>query len=111
MRKTTKSRKTRQMRAKKGGGHRLFFGKVTNASGKEYEDSDFNEAGWQKINEDLSTHVRKYYKPNLIVHDGFGGDDSTGRVAVNFKGSLRPMKFSVAGKNYKMSFDKFQDEE
>jgi len=111
MRKSTKSRKTRQMRAKKGGGHRLFFGKVTDGSGNEYDDVDFNEAGWQEINNSLRTHVLKYYKGSLILHDGFGGDDGTGRVAINFKGTLKPMKFTVSGKRYTMSFDQFWDEE
>lgn len=96
-----------------GGYYRVFYGKITDEKGRIYVDTDFNEKEKELIVAYLSRHVLKFYKKPLILHEGFGGENGAGIVAVSFKGSLSSMKFTLyrskAVVKYKMSFDTFDD--
>jgi len=112
------TRRNRRTRKQSAGAHRVFYGKITNASGKPFNNSYFlnrrtNEAlngQWEEINTFLSAHVRKTFSEEEIIREGFGGDDGTGVVVVKTSTKrLPPMKFKVAGKVYRMKFDRFEN--
>ena len=107
-----------------GAGLRVYYGKVLDASGNVVEKnknagdanvyfSKGNNRGfnsyWQDINTALSAHVKKHFTEAEIVSEGFGGDDGSGTVVVRCKKSLPPMEFAVGGKQYKMVFDRFEN--
>lgn len=107
-----KNRKTQ----KRGGASRAFYGKITNANGNEKSNANFSKGNnrgfnsyWQDINTALSAHVRRHFAENEIIMDGFGGDDGTGVVVVKVKKALPPMKFTVAGNPYTMTFDRIEN--
>jgi hypothetical protein len=114
MRSNRKSRK--QTRRQAGGNFRVYYGKITNSAGKNFTNSNFSKGNsrgfnsyWQDINKSLEEHVNAHFAEAEIVSSGFGGDDGSGTVVVKSKKSLPAMNFSVAGKNYKMSFDRFEN--
>ena len=99
-----------------GAGLRVYYGKVVDASGKVYTNANFSKGNnrgfnsyWQDINKELSAHVKKHFTEAEIVSDGFGGDDNSGTVVVKCKKSLPAMDFSVGGKQYKMVFNRFEN--
>ena len=109
-------RAIRRTRRQSGGESRVYYGKVSNSAGKNYTNANFSKgnnrgtnAYWQDINALLSAHVRKHFDESEIVSDGFGGDDSSGVVVVKSKKALPAMKFSIAGKAYTMTFDRFEN--
>jgi len=112
-------------KAQRGGaGLRVYYGKVLDASGNVVEKnknagdanvyfSKGNNRGfnsyWHDINTALSAHAKKHFTEAEIVSEGFGGDDGSGTVVVRCKKSLPPMEFAVGGKQYKMVFDRFEN--
>jgi len=99
-----------------GAGLRVYYGKVVDASGKTYTNANFSKGNnrgfnsyWQDINTALSAHAKKHFTEAEIVSEGFGGDDGSGTVVVKCKKSLPPMEFAVGGKQYKMVFDRFEN--
>lgn len=110
---TRRNRRTRKQSA--GAAHRVFYGTITNASGTSLTNSNFlNNAAlneqWQEINTLLSAHVRKHFSEGEIIREGFGGDDGTGVVVVKKSTKvLPPMKFSIAGRDYTMTFDRVEN--
>ena len=113
----TTRRSSATRKAKRGGaGLRVYYGKVVDASGKAYTNANFSKGNnrgfnsyWQDINKELSAHVKKHFTEAEIVSEGFGGDDGSGTVVVKCKKSLPPMDFTVNGKQYKMVFDRFEN--
>jgi len=111
-RKNRKTRKNRKSNKKvRGGGlNRTYFGKVTDSNGKVYKDIDFSEEAWQTINSLLSEHVKSNVLYDDLVYTGFGGDKASGVVTVIPPSSLPPMDFTIDETNYKMSFDRVENE-
>lgn len=100
-----------------GGAYRVFYGKITDKTGKEYHNYNFSKgnnrglnAYWQDINEKLEKHVESSFDSKDIMTSGFGGDDDSGVVVVkNTTDELAPMEFTVNNQKYVMSFERFED--
>ena len=117
-RRSRNTRRNRRTRKQSAGAHRVFYGTITNASGNSFNNSNFlnrrtNAAlngQWEEINTVLSAHVRKHFSEEMIIREGFGGDDETGVVVVKKSTKvLPPMKFSIAGRDYTMTFDRVEN--
>ena len=62
---------------------------------------------WYDINDFLEKHLRKLKKLK-VLQSGFGGDDSSGYVVIEYTGkkepTVPPMKFVIEGEQYTMTF-------
>lgn len=99
-----------------GGKYRVYYGKITNDSGKPVNNSNFSKgnsrgfnAYWQDINSLLEKHVAKVFLESEIMSSGFGGDDGSGVVVVSSTKKIPDMKFTIDKKNYTMTFGRYEN--
>lgn len=115
-----KTNKNKSKKSKMNGGkHRVYYGEITDASGKSFTNSNFSKgnnrglnAYWQDINALLEKHVSETFNKEEVISSGFGGDDGSGVVVV--KGSaegkkLLAMPFIINNKSYTMSFNRSEN--
>ena len=97
-------RQTRKLKRHTGGfGFRIFKGIITDSENKRYRQTDFSEADIDIITSIFTTFIRKFYKPKLILAEGFC------TAAVQFQGTLPPMNFILNRKKFIANFDKFKN--
>jgi hypothetical protein len=97
---------------KQSGGYRVLYGKITDSTGKVYDDGDFMEDGdaqWQEINALLSNHVRTHVNDEDVLQDGFGGDDGSGYIVLKTKSTVPPLTFTMP-RTYTIKFDRIENE-
>jgi hypothetical protein len=107
-----KNSKNKSKKSKMNGGKlSVYYGEVTDSSGKSFTNSNFSKGNnrgfnsyWQDINQLLEKHVEGVFSKSEIVTSGFGGDDGSGTVVVNSTKSLPPMPFTINNKAYTMTF-------
>ena len=102
-----------------GGKHRVYYGEITDASGKSFTNSNFSKGNnrgfnsyWQDINKLLESHVAEIFSESEIISSGFGGDDASGVVVVKSSAGekkLPPMPFTINNKSYTMSFNRSEN--
>lgn len=117
MRSTRRNNKSRKTRKQRGGKHCVYYGKITNSTGKnKITNTNFmkgnnrgTNAYWQDINTLLYKHVRNTFKPEEIMKTGFGGNNTSGIVIVESTKNLPPMKFTIDNKEYTMNFIKSEN--
>jgi hypothetical protein len=99
-------------RRRQSGGHRVLYGKITDSTGKVYDDGDFMEDGdaqWQEINALLSDHVRNHVNDEDVLQDGFGGDDGSGYIVLRTRQTVPPLTFTMP-RTYTITFDRIVNE-
>jgi len=113
--KTQKTQKTTTIK------HWEHYAKIKDSNGNRVNDSYFlapinNNVGmdthWQEINKLLKDHLDKCIESGKlrakIIHAGFGGDDGSGYVYLEYVGRkepiVPPMKFEIDGRKYTMVF-------
>jgi len=105
--------RNRKSTRKSGGGHRVFYGKITDKEGRTFTDADFlgrGDTDWQEINTLLTKHVNKHFAREDIIQEGFGGDDGSGTVVVKTKGSLPPVTFTAPIiQKFTIKFDRYEN--
>jgi len=106
------SRVCESSRSRQSGGHRVLYGKITDSTGKVYDDGDFMEDGdaqWQEINTLLSNHVRNHINDDDVLQDGFGGDDGSGYIVLRTRETVPPLTFTMP-RTYTITFDRIENE-
>jgi len=116
--KSSRRRRQTQRNRLAGGALRVYYGKITDVSGKKtFTNSHFLRKGngfnahWHTINDMLTEHVGENFTEDEIESVGFGGDDGSGYVVVKSKKPLKQMPFTIDRKEYIMTFDRFENEE
>ena len=90
----------------------MLYGKITDSTGKVYDDGDFMEDGdaqWQEINALLSDHVRNHVNDEDVLQDGFGGDDGSGFIVLRTRSTVPPLTFTMP-RTYTITFDRIENE-